>query len=120
MPDQKTKDRRILVLRDAADILRELLTELPALKVEIEVTAKRLDQIANRYVVQCQDLKELSRSERKSPQRVRPQSRRPKLALVQKKVASISPLRVTLPARPTARDIGDYEMEHDIPDGSDS
>lgn len=74
--DEKQTKRRLLVLRDAADVLAALRAEMPVHARTIETTMHRLRAIAGTYEARHAAMKELADAERKPPQRVSVRSRR--------------------------------------------
>jgi len=75
----QTVKRRLVTLAQADDTLQALRSEMPSYSNYIDLAIRRLRMIASRYEQQSADLAELTRSERKPPQRVNLSARRKQL-----------------------------------------
>lgn len=68
--DRRLVETRLRVLRDAVAVLQVLRADMPAHALRLEAADRALRRIADDYKRQCDDLAELTRAERKPPQRV--------------------------------------------------
>lgn len=71
MLNEKQIARRLIVLREAADVLFQLREELPCSQASIDLARNRLRLIADRYEERASVIRELATAERKPPQRAR-------------------------------------------------
>lgn len=71
----KRKDR-LTTLRTCADMLTDMIADMPAHKLRLEAATGMVRRLADAYERACNDLAELERSERKPPMRVNPRGRR--------------------------------------------